>query len=70
MSLEETKGHVSCKANERHITFEEGCWTFHLNSLYHSIMLMCTQEEHDPCQNTFGSRLKEKERRATKVSFV
>ena len=46
------------------------CWTFHPNSLYHSIMLTCTQEERDPCQNTFGSRLKEKERRATKVSFV
>ena len=28
-------------------------------------MLMCAQEEHDPCQNTF-----EKEHRATKVSFV
>ena len=42
------------------------CWTFHPNSLYHSIMLMCTQEEHDPCQNTFGSRLKEKRTQSDK----
>ena len=50
---------MSCKANERHITFEEGCWTFHPNSLYHSIMLLYTQEEHVSCQCTFGSRLHE-----------
>ena len=35
------------------------CWTFHPNSLYHSIMLLYTQEEHVPCQCTFGSRLHE-----------
>ena len=50
---------MSCKANERHITFEEGCWTFHPNSLYHTMMLLYTQEEHVSCQCTFGSRLHE-----------
>ena len=50
---------MSCKANERHITFEEGCWTFHPNSVYHSVMLLYLQEEHVSCQCTFGSRLHE-----------
>ena len=50
---------MSCKANERRITFEEGCWTFHPNSLYHTMMLLYTQEEHVSCQCTFGSRLHE-----------
>ena len=50
---------MSCKANERHITFEEGCWTFHPNSMYHSVMLSYLQEEHVSCQCTFGSRLHE-----------
>ena len=50
---------MSCKANERHITFEEGCWTFRPNSLYHSRMLLYTQEERVSCQCTFGSRLHE-----------
>ena len=50
---------MSCKANERHITFEEGCWTFHPNSVYHSVMLLYLQEEHVSCQCTLGSRLRE-----------
>ena len=50
---------MSCRANERHITFEEGCWTFQPNSVYHSVMLLCLQEEHVSCQCTFGSRLHE-----------
>ena len=50
---------MSCRANERHITFEEGCWTFHPNSVYHSVMLSYLQEEHVSCQCTFGSRLHE-----------
>ena len=50
---------MSCKANERHITFEEGCWTFHPNSVYHSVMLLYLQEERVSCQCTFGSRLRE-----------
>ena len=35
------------------------CGTFHPNSLYHTIMLLYTQEEHVSCQCTFGSRLHE-----------
>ena len=50
---------MSCKANERHITFEEGCWAFHPNSVYHSVMLLYLQEERVSCQCTFGSRLHE-----------
>ena len=35
------------------------CWTFHPNSMYHSVMLSYLQEEHVSCQCTFGSRLHE-----------
>ena len=38
---------------------QRNCWTFHPNSLYHSRMLLYTQEEHVSCQCTFGSRLHE-----------
>ena len=58
---------MSCKANERHITFEEGCWTFHPNSMYHSVMLLYLQEEHVPCQCTFGSRLHEEREKANSL---
>ena len=33
------------------------CWTFHPNSVYHSVMVLYLQEEHVSCQCTFGSRL-------------
>ena len=66
LAASETKGPLPTGVATSASVSSSWCWTFHPSSLYHSIMLMCTQKEHDPCQKHIWLKAKGKRTQSDK----